>query len=480
VGAKAKALFIVSLLLSAATISYLILQSLPFEGAVRTNAALAAMLGVALIAFAIGLAACFQGVQPPAEKAWPLSVTTPPPQPPPPQAVDQGERRPDPDKQLLTVDRQLLPFVQDLLASTTSEGLRAALNHHLPALLVGRRVWISSDPAFSDEANREPLVRGDVEEWTTFRLRQGDKVIGLLGVESAGGLSPALQITVQRALPLIAQALSNVRDTELLREASLEDLLTGAATRREGLTRLQAEIKRAQRTSSPMAVLMVDLDHFKAVNDKYGHGVGDALLTALGRTMQRTLRASDVRCRWGGEEFLIVLPDADLARAQVVANHLLQTIATTVVSTAAGPVSSTASIGLTISRPGETNLDLIVRRADMALYRAKNAGRSCVRVVLGDPDGNPIGTGGTGGSGAAEPVSTATSPLPFPDRRNPTRTDRRGVPGPGRRSTDVAGPPRADSRAAEPLEPPRPKQVAKQAIMPSAWSARLDAARGDD
>lgn len=183
-----------------------------------------------------------------------------------------------------------------------------------------------------------------------------------------------------------------------------------------------------------MAVLMVDLDHFKSVNDRFGHAVGDALLTTIGRTLHSTLRASDIRCRWGGEEFLIVLPDTDLGRAQVVAGHLLQNIASAYVPLASGPVTTTASIGLTISRPGETSVTNLVARADLALYRAKREGRSCLRVVLGDHDGKPIGAGGSP-SPAATPRAAA---LPFPDRRSPERPDRRRVPSPGRRRTDPA------------------------------------------
>jgi diguanylate cyclase (GGDEF)-like protein len=197
-----------------------------------------------------------------------------------------------------------------------------------------------------------------------------------------------------------------------------------------------------------MAILMIDLDHFKSVNDRFGHAAGDALLTAIGRTLRGTLRASDVVCRWGGEEFLIVLPDTDLARTQVVATHLLRNIAGAEVPTASGPVNTTASIGVTISRPGETATNNLVARADLALYRAKREGRSCIRVVLGDADGRPIGVDGTAAPPEAKEPRNST--LPFADRRNPARGDRRSLPSPGRRSTDprppdIDGPERADT-----------------------------------
>jgi diguanylate cyclase (GGDEF)-like protein len=124
-----------------------------------------------------------------------------------------------------------------------------------------------------------------------------------------------------------------------------------------------------------MAVLMLDLDQFKSINDRFGHAAGDAMLAVVGRTIMRTLRATDVRVRWGGEEFLVVLPETDLPRAQVVAKGLLREISAATVATPSGPVGSTVSIGITISRQGETDAAAMLRRADTALYRAKAAGR---------------------------------------------------------------------------------------------------------
>jgi diguanylate cyclase (GGDEF)-like protein len=367
----------------------------------------------------------------------------------PPQVPDPSSHLPSAEPPTMTntgprpvvSEDAILGFVEQLMAATTSEGLLATVQTTLPPLIGGRRVWLVSDlrkrhapdsvdtPSTGQEA---PLI-SEVQEWTTFPLRVNDKSVGLLGVESSGGLGPDRQLAIQRVTPLLARAVTTVRTIETFREAGLVDLLTGAATRREGLNRLNSEVKRAQRLGTSMAVLMVDLDHFKAVNDRYGHAVGDALLTAIGRTLRTTLRASDIRCRWGGEEFLIVLPDADLGRAQVVAGHLLHNIASAFVPTPSGPVTTTASIGLTISRPHESAVNNLVARADLALYRAKREGRSCIRVVLGDHDGRPIGAAL---DNRVEPASASSPPLPFPDRRSTHRTDRRRVPSSGRRRTD--------------------------------------------
>ena len=326
-------------------------------------------------------------------------------------------------------ERAHLVFARKLLAATTSSALRATVEQELSVILSGRKVWATWGAA--DKRQQHAILTDDVQEWTTFSLRVDGQRLGLLGVESAGGLRPDLKHLVQTLSPLVAQAVKTMHEVETFREASVVDLLTGAATRREGLNRLHAEVKRAQRTGSTMAVLMIDLDHFKSVNDRFGHAAGDTLLTAIGETMLRTLRASDIRCRWGGEEFLVVLPDTTLAQAQVVASYLLQNIAATAAPSPRGPVSSTASIGLTIARPAETDVNRIVGRADLALYQAKHAGRSCIRVVLGGLDGAPVGT-----DGVSKPSVPTNATLPFPDRRNPNRSDRRKVPGPGRRRTD--------------------------------------------
>ncbi len=184
---------------------------------------------------------------------------------------------------------------------------------------------------------------------------------------------------------------------------------------------------------------MVDLDHFKEVNDRFGHNVGDAVLSATGRTMLQTLRASDVRSRWGGEEFLIVLPETALEPARQVAEALLKRLVESPVHTNVGTIRISASIGLTLARPGEDDVEALIGRADRALYRAKADGRSCVRIVLGDLKGAPIGGAG------------ASAPLPFRERRDPNRSDRRKVPSGGRRKTDawfVASEPDSDSEAA--------------------------------
>lgn len=342
-----------------------------------------------------------------------------------------------PDKSVIT------PFTHDLFVAQTTQEMRVVIARHLPALVGTRRVWVSGYAGGrrqlivpGDDADlREQLLTGEFQEWTTLPLRAGERVIGLIGVDSVNARQTEIREVMEAIAPLIGQALQNAHTVDVLREASLMDALTGTATRREGLARLNAELKRAHRSGASMAVMLLDLDRFKSINDRCGHAMGDAVLTAVGQTLRRTLRASDIRCRWGGEEFLVVLPDTDLIRAQVVAQGLLKNIAAATVPTPSGPIGSSTSIGLTMTRPGETNIEAIIHRADVALYRAKHAGRACVKIVTPDETAAIIEEDSTRAP-APEEESVGENTLPFPERRNPNRPDRRRVPGPGRRATD--------------------------------------------
>ena len=164
-----------------------------------------------------------------------------------------------------------------------------------------------------------------------------------------------------------------VDQTTRLETQLFEDPLTHVHNRRFVFGQLEALVSGARRHGRSMAVAMVDLDHFKAVNDNHGHAVGDRVLVAAGEALQRSLRAEDVLGRLGGEEFLALLPDTDEDAAARAAERLRAAVAG-----AGGPVPVTASVGWAVLRSPEAPDDL-VRRADNALYEAKAAGRNCVR-----------------------------------------------------------------------------------------------------
>ena len=164
-----------------------------------------------------------------------------------------------------------------------------------------------------------------------------------------------------------------------LKEASHTDYLTGLSNRREAMVRLKAELKRAERSKVPLCVILADLDRFKQVNDSSGHEAGDRLLHAIARTLRGLLREYDLCARWGGEEFLILLPGTDLADAGVVAEKVRGRVAALALEFDGDRLACTISMGLTSHRPGEDQGTLL-RRADQAMYEAKRLGGD--RVVL--------------------------------------------------------------------------------------------------
>jgi len=182
----------------------------------------------------------------------------------------------------------------------------------------------------------------------------------------------------------VALGLANVKLREVLRSQSIRDPLTGLFNRRYMEETLEREVRRAQRAVRPMAVLMLDLDHFKRVNDEFGHDAGDALLRELGNLLLRNLRREDVACRYGGEEFVLVLPEASLADGERRAEELRDEIKRLRVSDKGrllGPI--TASFGMAGYPEHGLAGNLLLRAADTALYRAKREGRD--RVVIAVP-----------------------------------------------------------------------------------------------
>ncbi|GAE49761.1 hypothetical protein XPR_3599 [Xanthomonas arboricola pv. pruni MAFF 301420] len=198
--------------------------------------------------------------------------------------------------------------------------------------------------------------------------------LGFLFLSSPGpGPMPRLEIA-EAAAEQLSLALSNLRLRESLRRQSIRDPLTGLYNRRYLEESLSHELARCARRGLPLSVLMLDVDHFKQFNDSQGHAGGDLLLAALGELLLTRLRAEDVACRYGGEEFTVILPEADGVEALRVAEDIRGHIAALAVSD--GPRSLprvTASIGVaSFPVDGELGASLI-QKADAALYVAKHA-----------------------------------------------------------------------------------------------------------
>lgn len=204
------------------------------------------------------------------------------------------------------------------------------------------------------------------------------QVLGVLTLVSDDAFDPGSRELVLTVGDQLALAIANLRLQQSLREQSIRDPLTGLFNRRYLEASLPRELMRAERRNSQVALLMLDLDHFKRYNDSHGHDAGDALLARFGTTLAQSCRSEDIACRYGGEEFTVLLIDIDatsaMARAEVIRNatshielhHRGQRLP-----------APTVSIGLAMSSEAHSPQDL-KRAADMALYRAKHEGRNRV------------------------------------------------------------------------------------------------------
>ncbi|MBU8975193.1 diguanylate cyclase [Lysobacter sp. MMG2] len=208
------------------------------------------------------------------------------------------------------------------------------------------------------------------------------EVVGWLSLQGEGQGRIAEESLAVRLCEQLSLALANVRLRESLRHQAVRDALTGLFNRRyleESLTR---EIARCQRRQQPLAVLMLDVDHFKAFNDRHGHAMGDAALAAFARMLKDKCRPEDIACRYGGEEFTLILPESDLPTALERAEDIRTSAALLRIGEAGGAaLRITVSIGVALMpQHGEVGLELM-RAGDRALYRAKHEGRDRVAVA---------------------------------------------------------------------------------------------------
>jgi diguanylate cyclase (GGDEF)-like protein len=245
----------------------------------------------------------------------------------------------------------------------------------------------------------------------------------VLGGPALAGLDPRIHDNLSLAMESISIALANIRLHEALRDLSVQDPLTGLYNRRYLEAALTREIARAERRAAGIAVLMADLDHFKALNDRWGHDAGDHVLIQVGRLLRTNARGEDVACRFGGEEFMMILPDTGLSTALARAEQIRAAVESLVIrhhSETLRPV--TISLGISVyPEHGRSPADLM-RAADRALYEAKRGGRNCVRQADSAPatDGSPRDTSGLPTRSTGKPADGAGSaPGAFDDLIDP-------------------------------------------------------------
>lgn len=222
--------------------------------------------------------------------------------------------------------------------------------------------------------------------WGVMLLCQAGLMIYLLTITHDAYKRSVKLTLARRALrdnaASLRQQLSEIHALQsLLREQANRDALTGLYNRRYLDSTIDRELARCARDQLPMSVMLMDVDHFKAVNDRHGHQTGDTVLRRLGDTLRHEARASDVVCRYGGEEFLLLLPGMDSEQALKRAELLRQAFERNQTTTETGaPVQVTLSVGVACyPKHGNSPAELL-RHADDALYRAKNGGRNRVEL----------------------------------------------------------------------------------------------------
>jgi len=285
--------------------------------------------------------------------------------------------------------------------SESSESLRAVLNAHIPLLAPGRGAWVmtrtraghweaqvavgESVPGERERAARRALgeadpVVGSMPTEVCFPMIVAGTPEGVLGVAPEPSLTDHQRSVLSAAAALLAVSLKNSELFRQVRENSVRDGLTGCFNRSHALEVLDAELRRARRSKLPLSLVMFDLDNFKGINDRHGHLCGDAVLAAVGATMKAELRGSDLKCRYGGDEFMVILPDTPLNGARQVSENLRRVIAEDPVTWNDAEVLVTASFGIAAISQSEHDALGAISRADTALYRAKQRGRNAIEV----------------------------------------------------------------------------------------------------
>lgn len=269
-----------------------------------------------------------------------------------------------------TVDQMVTPAITPLLLAFTGVAVAVVLRPLTAAFNYGVALAVFLFAASFTQSNPEMLMSARVNSLTAAGLGFGLAVLQWR--------TQVLSIRQQRRIEEQQRELE-AKNRELTLLAA-RDPLTGLLNRTQFYGDANREAARMARTGSPACLLLIDIDHFKQVNDTYGHPAGDAILQSIARIMTATVRQIDLLARFGGEEFALLLPETALADAIRVAERLRSAIAGQPISIGQQSVMVTASIGVAPLLTGSAaSLDEGYRAADTALYQAKADGRNCVR-----------------------------------------------------------------------------------------------------
>lgn len=290
----------------------------------------------------------------------------------------------------------LVRLGEALGATLDPKAIHQTVTQHLQPVIGQREIWMTvrtdgwrlaiGAPRGPNESPDQPWdPTHQPGAWDTFPMFAGGKLVGLMGVAQTVGdrpqpLSESQRRILEMTSSLVGLSIKNAQLFRQVRQLSAIDVLTGCLTREHGMNLISAELRRAQRSEQPVSLIFIDLDHFKQLNDRYGHLFGDTVLASVGAAMKEALRGSDLRCRYGGEEFVVLLPETPVEGAKRVAESLRRHLARKAIKRPEGSVFVTASLGVSTALPGELDAKALLSRADAAMYRAKRDGRNSVRV----------------------------------------------------------------------------------------------------
>ncbi|MEE2940014.1 MAG: diguanylate cyclase [Planctomycetota bacterium] len=302
-----------------------------------------------------------------------------------------------------------------LTAGSSSDGLAAALEHHPQIVITDWMMPGMSGIELCRSLRRSKTgakmyvlivtARGEDEQIVeAFDAGADDYVVKpfnpriLLARVRAGARTIQLRERIEHSeRSRLRQVAELGIMTRRLREAALTDPLTDLPNRRYAMKRLKQEWETARRTGRPLSVIMCDIDHFKRVNDEHGHDTGDVVLREVAGVLRTSGRTSDVLCRVGGEEFIVIHAATDIGTTERAAERLREAVARLSIDHGTYQSGVTLSLGVAQRLPGMAGIDELIKAADEALYAAKASGRNRT-CVAGRPDGGSLDAGGDGRS----------------------------------------------------------------------------------
>lgn len=309
-------------------------------------------------------------------------------------------------KEILIQLEKVMPYDSAAIFLATTEGLKVMAGRYLPNdnAIIGQTLPIE-DKLFEEISESKSAIiledaqkdhrflgfgnTGYIRGWMGLPMYLRGQIIGYLSIDNkrVGAYSKESANLIQAFANEAAIAIENARLFQQVQTMAITDPLTSVFNRRYFSEIGAREFRRSVRNNHPLSLILIDIDHFKNFNDRYGHLAGDQVLKRIGKECQKHLRESDIFARFGGEEFVLLLPETNIEEAKLIAERMLKIINDIEIEANGQMVSVSVSMGVAERDTDTVNLDDLFEHADKALYNAKGQGRG--RVMIWD-SGNPV------------------------------------------------------------------------------------------